>query len=433
MLIIPPTMVQTAPTTKPTKLSHPASEIRGIKSQRLAGKRIVIGVTGSIAAVETIKLIREFIRHGAEIYPVMTDAASKIVHPYSLQFASGNKPILELTGDVEHVALCGDVQAPADLLIIAPSTANTISKIAYGIDDTPVTTFATTAIGSGIPIIIVPAMHGSMYKNPIIQANIKSLKRTVKKLAFIDPVLTGGKAKLPEIDEIVAKVIRTLWLNDLNNKKVLVIAGSTSEPIDDVRVITNKSSGNTGIELANNAYLRGAKVKLLYGTSAASPPNYITTERFGAVSDLSKKVTKLKYDIIIMCAAISDYTVTKTRGKIKSRRSNLELTLKPTPKIISKIRKKYPRSYIVGFKLGSTKSKVNLIEEALQLLKAESLDMVVANNIAEVTLDTSRVFILHKVQTEIMIKGKKDKIAEKIIDEIVKDTSLSSERRKAKD
>ncbi len=420
MFIIPFIMIKSDRTNDTSDLSHPSSELRGLKSEKLSGKRIVIGVTGSIAAVETVKLIRELIRHGAKVYPVMTNAASKIVHPYSLQFAAGNKPIVELTGEIEHVALCGDVQNPADLLLIAPSTANTISKIANGIDDTPVTTFATTAIGSGIPIILVPAMHGSMYNNPIIKANIKILKNNIKNLEIIDPAIEGGKAKLPEIEVIVAKVIRTLWKNDLKNKKILVIAGSTSEPIDDVRVITNKSSGYTGIELANNAYLRGANVKLWYGTSYATPPKYIQTERFVTVNDLAKMTSKLKYDIIVLCAAISDYSITQTRGKIRSNKSELALTLKPTPKILSKIRRKYPRTLIVGFKLGSKRSKAKLLEEAVKLLKNTQLDLVVANDIAEVATTTSRVFIIHRDQTEIEVKGKKELIAEKILNEIVK-------------
>jgi phosphopantothenoylcysteine decarboxylase/phosphopantothenate--cysteine ligase len=400
------------------KLSHPSSEIRGISSEYLTGKRIVIGITGSIAAVETVKLIRELIRHGAEVYPVMTDAALKLIHPYSVQFASGNKPVTELTGDVEHVSLCGDVQSPADLLLIAPCTANTVSKIAAGIDDTTVTTFATTAIGSGIPVMIVPAMHGSMYDNKIVQDNIKKLKK-MNNIEFIDPKLEGGKAKLPGNDEIVAKVTRRLWKNDLKNKNVLIIAGSTSEPVDDVRVLTNRSSGRTGIELAKIAYFRGAKVKLWYGTSRVEPPAYIPVEYFESVSDLSKKVKSFKYDIIIICAAISDYTVNKTKGKIRSSRKDLDLHLKPAPKIISRIRKTNPKAYIVGFKLKSNVSKTKLKEDADELLKTKSLNMVVANDLADVAAETNLVLIVRGNGKPVEIKGKKVVIAERIFNEII--------------
>ena len=148
---------------------HPSDEIRGVKSIRLSKKRIVLGVTGSIAAVECVRLSRELIRHGAEVFPVMTHSATKIIHPGSLEFATGNGPIIELSGKTEHVSFCGRVEKPVDLLLILPCTANTISKIAHGVDDTSVTTFATTAIGSGIPILVVPAMHLSMYDHKIVQ------------------------------------------------------------------------------------------------------------------------------------------------------------------------------------------------------------------------------------------------------------------------
>jgi phosphopantothenoylcysteine decarboxylase/phosphopantothenate--cysteine ligase len=166
---------------------HPVDEIRGIKSKKLTNKKIILSVTGSIAAVETIKLSRELIRHGAEIIPVMSQNATKIIHPDALWFATGNKPIIQLTGATEHVTLCGKVKNPIDLQLICPCTANTISKIALGIDDTTVTTFATTALGSEIPIIIVPAMHISMYKHPILQKNIKNCKKIGIK--FIDPII----------------------------------------------------------------------------------------------------------------------------------------------------------------------------------------------------------------------------------------------------
>ena len=213
---------------------HPAVEIRGSKSKILSKKRIVLAVTGSIAAVENIKLSRELIRHGAEVIPVMSPSATKIIHPDSIWFATGNKPIIELTGATEHVSFCGRVKNPADLLLICPSTANTISKIAHGIDDTSVTTFATTAIGSGVPILIVPAMHLSMYDHKIIQENIKKCKEVGIK--FIDPFIEKNKAKMADINEIIAYTIRETGTQDLAKKKILVIGGPTAESIDDVRV-----------------------------------------------------------------------------------------------------------------------------------------------------------------------------------------------------
>src|SRR4030043_1599112 len=179
---------------------HPVEDIRGSKSQLLKEKIIILAVTGSIAAVETIKLARELIRHGAEIIPVMSPAATKIIHPDSLWFATGKKPVIKLSGATEHVSYCGQVKNPSDMLLICPCTANTISKIAYGIDDTSVTTFATTAIGSKIPVIIVPAMHLSMYNHKIIQKNIQKLKKI--DITFIEPYIEKNKAKIQDINKI---------------------------------------------------------------------------------------------------------------------------------------------------------------------------------------------------------------------------------------
>ncbi len=141
---------------------HPIEDIRASKSPHLQGKRVILGITGSIAAVESVKLARELARFGAEVIPVMSKASTKIIHQDSIHFATGHRPILELDGAVKHVELCGQSRSRADVLLIAPATANTISKIAHGIDDTPVTTMASCALGSGMPIIIVPAMHTSM-------------------------------------------------------------------------------------------------------------------------------------------------------------------------------------------------------------------------------------------------------------------------------
>jgi len=222
-------------------MSHPAEDIKGARSSILKGKRIVLGITGSIAAVECVKLIRELIRHSAEVIPVMSPEAERIVHPNAIHFAAGRPPITKLTGEVEHVQYCGNRKKKADLLLIAPATANTISKIAVGIDDTPVTTFATTALGSGIPVMISPAMHGSMIKHSIIQENIEKLKSIG--VEFIAPREEENKAKIANNDMIVTSVIRRLHKNDMVDSRVLIISGSTVEHIDDMRVITNTGTG----------------------------------------------------------------------------------------------------------------------------------------------------------------------------------------------
>jgi len=169
---------------------------------------VVLGVCGSVAAIEAPKLARELIRRGISVKCVMSNSATGIIHPNVMEWATGQEVITEITGGVEHVRLCG-VDGEASLLLICPATANTISKIASGIDDTPVTTFATTALGSGIPIIIVPAMHSSMYKNPFVVENLKKLKKN--KIKIIEPRFEENKAKLADVKkiaDIIAKEVR---------------------------------------------------------------------------------------------------------------------------------------------------------------------------------------------------------------------------------
>lgn len=397
---------------------HPVDEIRGIKSKKLSNKRIVLGVTGSIAAVETIKLSRELIRHGAEIIPVISQNATKIIHPDALWFATGKKPIIELTGATEHVSLCGKVKNPVNLLLICPCTANTISKIAHGIDDTTVTTFATTALGSDIPIIIVPAMHISMYNHSIIQKNIENCKKIGIK--FIGPILEKNKAKMVEIEEIISNVIREIGKKDLTNKNILIIGGPTSEPIDDVRIITNKSSGKTAINLSKNAFFRGANVELWYGQGREYVPNYIKKISFESIKEIIEliKATNLKkFEIIILCAAISDYIPKKQKGKIPSGKEKLIIEMIPAPKIISEIRKKAPNSKIVGFKVEENQEKIS--EKSMNLLNKNHLDLVVGNTISGFEKNKKEIWIFDKKGKSTNKKGDKEELSDFILDSII--------------
>jgi len=394
---------------------HPSDGIRGVKSKKLSNKRIVLGVTGSIAAVETIKLARELIRHGAEVIPVMTKSALKIIHPDSLEFASGNKPIIEITGKTEHVSYCGKINDPCDLLLISPCTANTISKIVNGIDDTSITTFATTAIGSGIPILIVPAMHISMYDHNIIQSNISKAKDIG--INILEPILFENKAKMVDFENIVANVIRLIGKRDYTGKKILIIGGSSSEPIDDVRTLTNRSSGKTAIYLAKNAFFRGANVELWYGQSITKIPNYISNKRFDTIESLivllNKSIVK-KFDIIILCAALSDYIPKKIKGKIKSSKSNLNIECYPANKFISILKEKMKDTRLIGFKVEDKKK--NLIDESCKLLKENNLDFVIANTISAFDNDQSEIWAINRDKKAIHKKGNKEIIADHILD-----------------
>jgi len=371
---------------------HPADEIRGVKSKRLFKKKIVLGITGSIAAVESVKLSRELIRHGAEVFPVMTQSATKIIHPDSLEFSSGNKPIIELTGKTEHVSFCGRVKEPADLFIISPCTANTISKIAHGIDDTAVTTFATTAIGSGIPILIVPAMHLSMYDHKIVQKNILKCKEIG--IEFIEPSIQGSKAKLADIGEIVANAILETGKRDMEDKRVLIIGGSSAEAIDDVRIISNHSSGKTAISLAKSAFNKAADVELWYGRGRETAPDYIKTVNFESVGNLVELLKTRdinNFDVILICAALSDYIPKKIEGKISSDK----------------------KSKLVGFKLEENNNELQ--EKAYSLLKKNNLDFVIANTISGLIGDKNEMWIIDGKGDSIHKTGKKEDLADWIL------------------
>ncbi len=396
---------------------HPADELRGVKSKNLSGKRIVLGVTGSIAAVECVRLSRELIRHGAQVIPVMTPAATHIIHPDALEFATGNRPILTLTGKTEHVSLCGKVKNPVDLLLISPCTANTISKIAHGIDDTPVTTCATTALGSHIPVMLVPAMHLSMYDHTIIQQNINHCKQAG--IHVIDPSVRGNKAKLAALDEIVASIIRILGTQDLATKKILIIGGATAEPIDDVRVLTNKSSGKTAVHLAQQAFYRGGNVELWLGYAREQAPEYMQTVRFTSLVDLTsllKKTAFEHFDSIIICAALADYLPIKQKGKIPSGKKQLTIDCVPAPKIISLLRKKAPHATLIGFKVED--SICDLEKKAKTLLETNHLDAVIANTTRGFGSEHNEIWIVRAKEKSMHKKGTKEQLANHILDSI---------------
>ena len=401
---------------------HPAEDIYEQISKKLRGKTIVLAITGSIAAVESIRLARQLIRHGAKIIPVMTPAATEILHPYALEFATGQKPICNLTGQTEHVTWCGKTKNPCDLLLISPCTANTISKITNGIDDTAVTTFTTTAIGSHRPIILVPAMHKAMYDHQVVQQNLTQCQTLG--IEIVEPKLVGNKAKMPEIDTIVASVIRKLGKNDFSNKKMLIIGGATAEPIDDIRVVTNRSSGKTAHHLAISAYERGANVELWYGWSTIQPPPYISIKRFETLNDLEQIILKndlSTFDIIIVCAALADYIPDKKPGKIPSGQKNLTLHLTSAPKLLKQIREKAPNTYLFGFKVEETEDKIQ--KKAKQIGHQYNLDLVIGNTITGFQKEENTIWIFDKTKELIHTHGKKIELSHIILNAIVKKTT----------
>jgi len=396
-------------------MTHPADEIYCEKGNSLEGKIIVMGITGSIAAVECFGTIRELIRRGADVIPVMTKEAQKLVTPDSLYFASGNQPVTELTGLAEHITLMGDRDS-ADLLLIYPATANTISKIANGIDDTPVTSMATVAIGEGIPVAIAPAMHQAMFDNPAVSDNIEKLKSWG--IHFIGPRLDGVRAKVASEEEIVNSVERLVGNDYLEGKSVLIIGGRSEEPMDSMRVITNRSSGLMAVKLAEAAFRRGADVDLWMGGCSVQLPGYINVKRFSSVSDLIGMLNDIDHDIVIVPAALSDFKPEEIdRGKITSD-EGFDLGLVPVQKVLPLIRKKC--NTVVGFKAEPGLTPEKLIEKARQRLDEYDLTAVVANDTSSAGKSDSNVILVTKDEA-IEISGTKAHNSEIILDDLFGD------------
>lgn len=384
-------------------------------SKSFEGKTIILGITGSIAAVRCVELARELRRHGASVHAVMTDAARKIIHPEGVRYATCNPVITEITGDVEHVKFCG-IGGKASILLIAPCTANTIGKIAHGIDDTPVTTFAVTAFSSRIPILIVPAMHESMYDNPIVIENIGKL--TELGVEFINPIIEEGAAKIAVQEEIVLRVERALGGKKLAGKRILITGGATAEAIDPIRILTNRSSGKTGIELAFEAFRRGADVTLVHRGCigiqgicefhAESAENMMNT----VLEELGRG-----YDLLISAAAISDFTLLPSKSKIKSDKE-ITLAMKPAPKLIREVRRKYPEMRIIGFKAETGVTEDELVSRARKSMEESKLSMVIANDVAHGGMGTvdNDVYIIDG--SVMRIRGTKQMIAKEIMDKV---------------
>lgn len=409
---------------------HPSKDIVGREGDRLKGNKIVLCITGSVAAVQCSEIARELMRHGAEVFVVMSQMAQKIIHPYLMEWATGNPVVTELTGKIEHVAVTGEYPNRADLIIVAPATANTISKIACGIDDTPVTSVVSVAFGLNTPIVIVPAMHESMFHHPILTDNIKKLQGLG--VAFIGPRIEEGKAKIATTAEILDGVIRKLAQKDMAGLKVLVTAGPTIEYIDPIRIITSKSSGKMGIAIAKEAYRRGAAVTIIHGhgkTPALFGMKICSSETTKEMHEAVLSELKLTpYNVFIATAAAADFRPEETyEHKVETNTTpELELKLKSTPKIIDEVKKMSPTTFLVAFKAEHKLSDKELIERAYSRLKTSHADLVVANDVARegvgFSTDTNEVFIINKGKEVVHIPlTSKKEVARKLLDLIVKE------------
>ncbi|MGB7571999.1 MAG: bifunctional phosphopantothenoylcysteine decarboxylase/phosphopantothenate--cysteine ligase CoaBC [Methanothrix sp.] len=393
------------------------SDITGSVSHTLQGKTIVVAVTGSIAAVRAVDLIRDLIRRGAEVHCVMSPAAERIIHPYALEYASSNPVIREITGRVEHVLFCG-VGGEADMLLVAPATANTIGKMACGIDDTAVTTFATTALGSGKPVAVVPAMHEAMYRHPAVLKNLEALRGMGVQL--IDPRLEEGKAKIADNAAIVREVERLLGPGDLAGRRIVITSGSNAESVDPIRILTNRASGKTGVALALEAHRRGAEVTLVHRFIQELPVRQVYAESAREMLDAVMAELERGCHALISAAAVADYTLDRQAEKIKSGQ-DLTVHLIPTPKIIKRVREAYPDLKIVGFKAETGLGDEELIIRAEESLQSARLDLVVANDVSRggMGTDDNRVIIIDRDGRRREAAGQKSLIARAVIDSLV--------------
>lgn len=395
---------------------HPADRLRGATSTLLAGKTIVLGVTGSIAAVRTVELARELIRHGARVVPVMSKDAQKILHPYALEFATGIRPVTEITGQVEHVSLLGRGEGKADLLLLAPATGNTISKMALGIDDSAVTTFFATAAAAN-PVLLAPAMHDTMYDNPVLARNLETLRGMG--VEVLQGVIEESKAKMLEPDAIVEHVLRRLGPRTLAGKRILVVNGATQEAMDDMRVLSNRSSGRMGAALAREAWRLGADVEHWYAHGDLRELPRVPTRRFSSVDDLLALAPHAKaFDAILVPAALSDFAPERAAGKVPSEGDAPPppLRLRALPKFVRELRK-HTEARVVSFK---AESGGDLAAKARRSMERAGSIFVVANDLSHVGADETRVLLVDATDAT-PVAGTKDEVARAILQRLARE------------
>jgi len=397
-------------------------------------KTVVLGITSGIAAYKTLDLVKELKNDDIDVFVVMTDAARKMVNPKEFEEASGNKVYVDLFESdfdykdilkirkVDHI----DLADRADVICIAPATANVIAKIAYGIADDFLTTMV---LASNSPIILCPSMNVHMWNNPVTQENIEKLKKRgfIILLPARGPLACGyeGTGRLPHILAIKEEIMRQiLYSKSLTGKQVIVTAGATREKIDDVRFITNNASGKMGAAIADECHLRGAEVVLLRATNAVEPRYVMQQEMFESIEDLQGLVKKYVGDanIVIHTAAVGDFRIAKKKGKTSSKKT-LSLELHPTIKVSDEIRKWNPKVKLILFKAEHGLSEDALIKQAKDKLRKSKADAVVANDVSGrdrgFASETNEVIIVTQKETKKLSLAPKQEIARRIIEYVI--------------
>lgn len=381
--------------------------------------KIILCVTGSIAATEDLKLVHQLQRHGFDVECFMTDDACDIITPLSMEFATKNPVVTKITGNVEHVK-----NAQADLILVAPATANTISKFAYKIADTSVTTLLLTASGYKTPILFVPSMHISMYH--AIEENINKIKEKHPEVRFIEPTNEERKAKFPSKHDIVLEVERMVSENKLDGMNVVITTGGTFEEIDAMRGITNRSSGKMGVEIAKEAYRQGANVTLICGITKTHIPKTFRRINVESSREMAEVVKKkiINADIFVSTAAVSDFEVENKSDLKYSSDNDLSLNLRRLPKILEQVREINSNIFIVGFKAEAGLSEGDLIKKATNKKNQYDVDLMVANDIlvegAGPGCEDNEVYLISDDGCEKLCLDSKWHISQKIIDRIYK-------------
>jgi len=394
---------------------HPSHDIKGTKGKELEKQNIVLCITGSVAAVKCPELARELMRHGADVRACMTSSAICLITPQLMHWATGNEVVTEITGKIEHIELA----QWANLVLVAPATANTLGKMAHAIDDTPVTSVVSVALGLKKPIVAVPAMHESMYQHKLFQENLAKLRSAG--VHVLEPRIEEGKAKLASVEEVVQSVIELLGPHDMEGMRVLVTAGPTVEPIDPIKFITNRSSGKMGVAVARVAASRGAEVTLIYGPGTEAPPPNVKVVRVQTTREMCvafDRELKSPHDIIVSTAAAQDFAIERPAEQKLKHFEPPTLKLVPAPRVLDEARKLAPNAFVVGFKAEFNVSDEELLAAAKEKL-GEGLDMVVANDVARPGAgfgsETNEVIIITSSGSKVM-RATKVEIAKAILD-----------------
>ncbi len=392
----------------------------------LKGKNVVLGVTGSIAAYKIANLTSMLKKLNADVTVMMTQNATNFINPITFETLTGNKCLIDTFDrnfqySVEHVS----VAKKADVVLIAPASANVIGKIANGIADDMLT---TTVMACTCKKIIAPAMNTQMYNNPIVQDNIDKLKRFEYEVVSPDTGYLAcgdiGAGKMPSENVLLQYILRECaFEKDMLGKKVLVTAGPTMEKIDPVRFISNHSTGKMGYALARHCMLRGAEVTLVTGKTNIEPPMFVNVINVVSASDMYDAVVDNfdKQDIIIKAAAVADYRpVNPSDEKVKKKDGDMVIELERTDDILKTLGEKKTKQFLCGFSMETE----NMLENSKLKLEKKNLDMIVANNLktkgAGFGTDTNVVTIITKDGMKEYDIMSKDEVAEKIVDEICK-------------